>query len=75
MKIFDLVETSSKQLAQSKPEMEALLHQWRALAQQGISQDLDYLTALSLAINTLEISENIPEFLENLKKLEVFASK
>lgn len=75
MKIFDLVETSSKQLAQSKPEMEALLHQWHTLAQQGVSPNLDYLNALSLAINTLEISETVPEFLQNLKKLEVFSSK
>lgn len=75
MKIFDLVETSSKQLAQSKPEMEALLYQWHTLAQQGASPNLDYLNALSLAINTLEISETIPEFLENLKKLEGFALK
>ena len=70
MEILPLVETASKTLAPTKPEMMALLGQWKALAMQEKNPDPTYPDGLNRAINVLEKSASVPELLAKLRRLE-----
>jgi hypothetical protein len=63
------LETASKTLATSKPEMKALVSQWKLLADQE-EGDPAYPAALGRALNVLDRSASLPEFLAKLRHQE-----
>lgn len=69
MEISNLLETASKTLATNKSEMKALVSQWKLLADQERG-DPAYPAALGRALNVLDRSASLPEFLAKLRHAE-----
>ena len=64
--LYRLIESSSRTLAPTKPEMDALLATWRRLgSDQGARAE--YLQALQAAMDTLARSADIADFLKVLR--------
>ncbi len=66
MEILKLVETVSKTLATNKSEMKAVLAQALALSEQE-KGDPAYPQALKQALQVLDKSASVPEFLHKLR--------
>ena len=69
MEISSLLESASKTLASNKSEMKALVAQWKMLA-DGEKGDPAYPEALGRALQVLERSASVPEFLAKLRREE-----
>lgn len=75
MEISNLVETVSRKLAPTKPEMNAVLTQWLALAKQDKldKTEPEYVKGLETAISVLKKAASVPAAIAELKKMEASA--
>jgi hypothetical protein len=65
--LYGLIEAASRTLAPTKPEMEAVLATWHRL---GLDQgaQADYLQGLPEAMDLLTRSEDVSDFLAELRR-------
>lgn len=74
--ISKLVETASKSLAPSKPEMLALLEQWLALAKQDKMDktELEYVKGLEMALSAVQESPTLEAATLMMRQIEAQAA-
>ena len=68
MEIYGLLETSSR-MAPTKPELQAVLQTWLTMGRRN-EEDPEYLDKLSQAVELLNNSKSVPEFLQQAKNLD-----